>query len=116
MSTNYSFLRENERVLMEGSANMKQVLGITKGGKLILTTNRLVFMAHGFNVGAKFEEFPFSQIAGSGNKVNILIPTTNLIKIVLRDGKEKQFVVARKQKEQWKSAIMSAISGGNQVR
>lgn len=41
-------LRQNEKLLMSGSANKWETFG-SKGGKLFLTDQRIVFQAHGFN-------------------------------------------------------------------
>lgn len=47
-------LRQNEKLLMSGSANKWETFG-SKGGKLFLTDQRIVFQAHGFNFGSKFD-------------------------------------------------------------
>ncbi len=110
MATNYSFLNPGESILMEGNANMQQVLGINKGGKLILTNQRLVFLAHAFNVGSKFDEIPLSSIAMSGNSFNLFVPTPNMIKVVTTDGSQYQFVVTKKQRDVWVQQICGAAS------
>ena len=107
--TSYDFLEPDESIVMEGNANMHQLLGITKGGTLILTDRRLVFLAHALNFGRKFDEIPFSMIAVSGNELNILVPTSNMIKVVTRDGKKYEFIVVRKQKEEWKQKISELV-------
>ena len=103
---NYNFLMPGETILMEGAANKRQLGGIaSKGGHLILTNKRLIFKAHAFNFGAKFEEIPFSQIAFTNNTFNLLLPTPNMISVTTKDGTNYGFIVAGKQKEQWKQKI-----------
>jgi hypothetical protein len=109
MKVNYDFLEPGENVIMEGPANKQQFLGINKGGKLILTDKRLVFIAHALNVGKQFEEIPFSEIAVSGDTLNLFVPTPNMVKIVTRNGKTHQFVVSGKQKAEWKQKITDTV-------
>lgn len=52
----YSFLGQDEYVIFKDKANKKQFLYCVKGGELILTNTRLVFLAHSFNLGLKFDE------------------------------------------------------------
>lgn len=105
----YDFLDPGEQILMEGAANKKQFLGVNKGGKLVLTNRRLVFIAHALNLGSKYDEISFSSIAVSGNTINLLLPTPNLIKVITKDGRTNEFVVTGKQKEEWKLKISQAI-------
>jgi hypothetical protein len=109
MKVNYDFLYPGEKIVMEGPANKQQILGVNKGGHLILTDRRIVFLAHALNLGSKFDEIPFSTVALSGNTFNIFCPTPNMIKVVTRDGKKHQFVVSGKQKGQWTEKISEAI-------
>ena len=46
MKVNYDFLYPGEKIVMEGPANKQQILGVNKGGHLILTDRRIVFLAH----------------------------------------------------------------------
>ena len=55
-------LRHGERLLMQGAANKWQTVG-SKGGNLFLTDQRIVFKAHAFNFGSKFDEY--SQMAAA---------------------------------------------------
>lgn len=112
-SGKYSFLQYGEEVIMEGAANMQQFLGVNKGGKLILTNRRLIFTAHSFNAGSKFDEIDFSQIALTGNTLNIFVPTPNMIKVVTKAGKTYQFVVRGKEKEIWKAEIARLVQNYN---
>ena len=127
VSDGYDFLDSDEKIIMEGSANKYQtllsdvanslnisspvidkipVLGMSKGGKLILTDKRIVFLAHALNLGSKYEEIPLSQVSVSGNTLNIFCPTPSMIKVVTLDGKTHQFVVTGKQKDEWKEKIL----------
>lgn len=113
MSTTYNFLSNNEEIIKEGKANMqlsiKNVnLGLNKGGTLILTNARLIFIANGFNLGNKYDEINLSEIVTSGKGFNagigIGVPIP-VIKVTTRDGKTRQFVVARKEKDDWEQKI-----------
>lgn len=106
----YDFLMPNEQIIMEGAANKRQVGGIaSKGGHLYLTNKRLIFKAHAFNLGSAFDEIPFSKIAFTGNTLNLLMPTPNMIRVNTTDGKNHGFVVTGKQKEQWKQKISEVV-------
>ena len=109
MKVNYDFLNPGEQIQMEGPANKQQFLGINKGGRLILTNQRLVFLAHALNLGSKFDEIPFSQIAVSGKTLNIFCPSPNMIKVITLDGKSHQFVVSGKQKAEWLQKISELV-------
>ena len=129
-SNSDDFLDSDEKIIMEGPANKYQtllsdvanslnisspvidkipVLGMSKGGKLILTNKKLVFFAHTLNLGSKYEEIPFSQIATSGDTLNIFCPTPSMIKVVTNEGKTHQFVVTGKQKNEWKEKISECV-------
>ena len=98
---NYKFLQQGETIIIEGSANKMQFLGINKGGQLILTNRRLIFKAHALNFGSKFDEIPLSEITRTDKKLNIFCPTPNMIKICTLNGKTYQFVVTGKLKDLW---------------
>lgn len=106
----YDFLMPEEQVIMVGPANKRQAGGLaSKGGHLYLTNKRLVFKAHTFNLGSAFDEIPFSKIAFSGNTLNMLMPTPNMIRVITTDGKNHGFIVTGKQKEQWKQKITEVV-------
>lgn len=106
----YDFLMPNEQIIMEGAANKRQVGGLaSKGGHLYLTNKRLIFKAHAFNLGSSFDEIPFSKIAFTGNTLNLLMPTPNMIRVNTTDGKNHGFIVTGKQKEQWKQKITEVV-------
>lgn len=111
MKINYDFLLPGEQIQMEGSANKQQFLGVNKGGRLILTDRRLVFIAHAINVGSKFDEIPLSQVAVSGKTLNIFCPTPNMIQVTTVDGEKHQFVVSGKQKDKWVQVISELAQG-----
>lgn len=105
-------LRQNEKLLMSGSANKWETFG-SKVGKLFLTDQRIVFQAHGFNFGSKFDEYQLSDIQTQGNTVNIKT-TTNLISFNItfytKYGEELSFVVTRSQKNEWIRQITEAVT------
>lgn len=106
----YDFLMPGEQVIMMGAANKRQAGGIaSKGGHLYLTNKRLVFKAHAFNLGSSFDEIPFSKIAFTGNTLNLLMPTPNMIRVITTDGVNHGFIVTGKQKEQWKQKINEIV-------
>lgn len=105
-------LRQGERLLMSGAANKWQTVG-SKGGKLFLTDQRIVFQAHGFNFGSKFDEYEISDIQTQGSTVNIKT-TSNLISFNItfytKLGEKLSFVVTRSQKDEWIRQITEAIT------
>lgn len=105
-------LRSGERLLMSGAANKWQTFG-SKGGKLFLTDQRIVFQAHGFNFGSKFDEYELSQIQAQGNTVNIKT-ASNLVSFNItfhtKSAEELSFVVTRSQKNEWIRQITEAIT------
>lgn len=105
-------LRQGERLLIQGSANKWQTIG-SKGGNLFLTNQRIVFKAHGFNIGSKFDEYELSDIQMQGNTVNIKT-TSNLISFNItfytKSGEKLSFVVTRSQKNEWIKQITEAIT------
>lgn len=103
----YNFLNANEHVLMEGKANKTVVLGVNKGGKLILTNQRLIFKGL---LSSKIDEIPLSAISTSSDSFNLLIPSGNMIKVCTNDGKTHQFLVVGKQKEEWKRCLETVVN------
>jgi hypothetical protein len=103
-------LRPDEKLLAEGRANKWQTFG-SKGGWLFLTNQRIIFIAHAFNVGSKFDEIPLDQIVVSGNSFKFKI-TSNLVSfniVIETKSKTEKFVVTRKQKNMWIEKIGSAL-------
>lgn len=103
----YKFLNANEQVLMEGKANKTVILGINKGGTLILTNQRLIFKT---TFSSKLDEIPLTSITVSADSFNLLIPSGNMIKVCTKDGKTHQFLVVGKQKEDWKRALTGIVN------
>ncbi len=110
-------LRQNERFLMSGTANKLETNG-SKGGKLFLTDQRIVFQAHAFNFGSKFYEYDLSDIQTQGNTVNIET-TSNLISFSItfytKSGEKLSFVVKRSEKDEWIKQIAKAVISANQI-
>ena len=105
-------LRQGERLLMSGAANKWQTIG-SKGGKLLLTNQRIVFQAHAFNFGSNFDEYELSEIQTQGNTVNIKT-TSNLVSFNIsfytKSGEKLSFVVTRSQKNEWIRQITAAVA------
>jgi hypothetical protein len=103
----YNFLNPNEQILMEGRANKTVILGVNKGGTLILTNQRLIFKT---TLLSKIEDIPLSSISSSDDSFNVLIPSGNMIKVCTTDGKTHQFLVVGKQKDDWKRALSTVVN------
>ncbi|MBQ9078951.1 MAG: hypothetical protein IJY29_05205 [Ruminococcus sp.] len=103
----YKFLNANEQVLMEGKANKTVLLGVNKGGTLILTNQRLIFKTA---LSSKLDEIPLGSILNSADSFNVLIPSGNMIKVCTKDGKTHQFLVVAKQKEDWKRVLTTVVN------
>ena len=107
---NSDFLLPDEQIVMQGSANKRQLGGLaSKGGTLILTNQRLIFKAHSFNIGPSFDEIFLSDIDKGENTLNILMPTPNMIRVITKDGTNYSFVVTGKQKDEWKEKINNIV-------
>lgn len=100
-------LKHKRMVLMEGKANKTVILGINKGGTLILTNQRLIFKTI---FSTKLDEIPLTSITTSADSFNVLIPSGNMIKVCTNDGKKHQFLVVGKQKEDWKRALTTVVN------
>lgn len=105
-------LRPGENLLMADVANKMQTFG-SKGGKLFLTDQRLVFKAHGFNIGSKVDTYELSEIQTQGNTMNIKT-ASNLISFTIsfytRNGETLSFVVKRSSKNEWIEKITNAVT------
>ena len=107
---NSDFLLPDEQIVMQGSANKRQLGGLaSKGGTLILTNQRLIFKSHIFNIGSSFDAIPLSDIATGENTLNILMPTPNMIRVITKDGTNHGFIVTGKQKDEWKEKINNLV-------
>ena len=110
-------LAAGESLVRSGSANMQRGAE-TAGGKLFLTTARLVFIAHSFNVRSGPSELPLTLVAEVGTAwtklLGVLPLLPNSIAIALRDGTVRSFVVTGRAA--WIAAITHARGGGAPAR
>lgn len=110
-------LTDGESLVRNGRANMQRGAE-TVGGTLYLTTERLVFVGHAFNVRSGPSEVPLALIAEVGTawtKLLGVIPLMpNSIAVTLRDGTVQSFVVAGRAT--WIDAIIHAREGGAPAR
>ena len=94
-------LQTDEKVVREDGANHQRGRE-TVGGKLYLTTQRLVFESHAFNIQTGTTTIALQDVAGvepTWTKFLDLIPIMpNSIKIATREGKEHSFVVPARDK------------------
>ncbi|WP_299299071.1 hypothetical protein [uncultured Brachybacterium sp.] len=106
-------LAAGESLVRSGGANMQRGAE-TAGGKLFLTTERLVFVGHAFNVRSGPSEVPLALIAEVGTawtKLLGVIPLMpNSIAVTLRDGTVLSYVVTGRTS--WIEAIAQARGGG----
>lgn len=106
-------LTEGESLVRNGRANMQRGAE-TVGGTLYLTTERLVFVGHAFNVRSGPSEVPLALIAEVGTawtKLLGVIPLMpNSIAVTLRDGTVLSYVVTGRTS--WIEAIAQARGGG----
>lgn len=105
-------LGQDEELVRSGSANMQRGAE-TAGGKLYLTTERLVFIPHSFNVQRGPSEIPLSlikDVGGTWTKLFGVLPLVpNSIAVTLHDGTAHSFVVTGRGS--WIAAITEARAG-----
>ncbi len=105
-------LRPGEKLLMSGAANRWQAVG-SKGGKLFVTTQRIVFKAHALNFGSKIDAYELSEIETRGNTIHIAT-SSNLISFNIMfytvRGEKLEFVVTRAQRDAWMRTIAEALT------
>lgn len=110
-------LAAGESLVRSGSGNMQRGAE-TAGGKLYLTTERLVFIAHSFNLRSGPSEVPLALIAEvstAWTKLFGVLPLVpNSISVTLRDGTVHSFVVTGRTA--WVSAITHARESGAPAR
>lgn len=89
-------LAPDETVVKEGPANMQRGIEAV-GGRLALTTRRLVFESHAFNVQTGVTIVDRADIAGVRGVwtkfLNLIPLAPNSIAVSTRDGQEHRFVV-----------------------
>ena len=94
---------EAEEVFYRGSANLfRGIEGI--GGRLLVTSTRLLFQPHAVNIQRQSLELPISAIKGASRR-NTMGIVPNGMKVNTRDGLEYQFVVKNRD------AIIECING-----
>ena len=105
-------LGQGEELVRSSAANMQRGAE-TAGGKLYLTTQRLVFIAHSFNVQRGPSEIPLQlirDVGGAWTKLLGVLPLVpNSIAVTLHDGTVHSFVVTGRSS--WITAITQARGG-----
>ena len=96
-----------EQVLHAGPANHWRGIEAV-GGKLWLTTHRLVFQSHKVNLRAGQRQWPLASIVNVVQR-NTLWVVPNGIAVELADGAMEKFVVA--DRAHWVAAILEARHG-----
>lgn len=99
-------LLPGETVIKEGAANLQR--GIEQvGGKLFLTTHRLVFESHALNVQTGATIIALSDVSGTAlcwTKVFGVLPLVpNSLAVSTQHGKQHRFVLYGRKK--WQAAI-----------
>jgi hypothetical protein len=101
-------LRDDEDILRDSMANMQRGVE-TAGGHLYLTTHRLIFEAHAFNIQSGVSVIPLRDVEGvekCWTRFLGLIPIfPNSIAVATKD-KTYRFVVPSRQ--EWIDAILEA--------
>jgi len=105
-------LRQGEQVVKEGAANLQKNIE-TVGGKLYLTSQRLVFEAHKINIQGGTTEVELQNIQSSRpcwTRFFGLIPLfPNSLAVFSKQGKEYRFVLFGRHA--WAVAIKAQIKG-----
>jgi hypothetical protein len=106
-------LRVDERILRAEPANHGAGLG-AMGGWLVLTTQRLVFKTHSFNLRKYELSLPLSSITSVEPTITVGL-IANSIQVRLHDGRVERFSVD--ERTAWRSDIAATIvSSDNQQR
>ncbi|MBN1954179.1 MAG: hypothetical protein JW900_03920 [Anaerolineae bacterium] len=99
-------LRQGEQIVKEGAANLQKNIE-TVGGKLYLTSQRLVFEAHKINIQGGRTEVELSNIQSlrpCWTRFLGLIPLfPNSLAVFTKQGKEYRFVLSGRHA--WAAAI-----------
>ncbi|MGO1600485.1 MAG: GRAM domain-containing protein [Brachybacterium sp.] len=110
-------LAPGETLVRSGAANMQRGAE-TAGGKLYLTTERLVFTAHSLNLRSGPSEVPLTEVAEVDavwtKLLGVLPLLPNSVALTLRDGTVHSFVVTGRGA--WIAAITQARGGGAPAR
>ena len=103
-------LRTGEKLIHEGGANLHRGWEAV-GGHLYLTSQRLLFQSHSFNVQTGNAEIPLAEVASlrlCWTKFLGIIPVfPNSLAIHTADGSEHRFVVQARQS--WSDAIRQQL-------
>jgi len=99
-------LREGETLLRHGAANMWRGIEAV-GGRLYLTSQRLVFESHALNIQAGVTMIDLSRISAVRTRRTLML-VPNGIELLLEDGTTRKFVVWHRTR--WLSAITRARS------
>jgi len=100
-------LKENEEPIHSGVANLYYSATKSDGGRLYLTNERLVFVAHAVNLNPNlFWELPLNEIHNVTMKRNLFVSQHILVQS--EAGEEKIFVVLKGKK--WIEEIFKAKS------
>jgi hypothetical protein len=104
-----TLLNADETILKDGPANLQRGAE-TVGGKVYLTSRRLVFEAHKFNLQRGATEIPLgdiSSVARCWTKFLNLIPVLpNSLAVTTTQGEEYRFVLFGR--DAWEEAISRA--------
>jgi hypothetical protein len=87
-------LEQGEILVGAYLANRYKHLYNADGGKLFITTQRLIFEPHAFNIDTRPEEIPLSAIESVGPFWAFIVP--NGMKVILNDGSVYKYVVNRR--------------------
>jgi hypothetical protein len=102
-------LRDDEEVIRDGRANLQRGIE-TVGGYLYLTTRRLIFEAHAFNVQSGRTVIPLRDIEDASpcwTKLFGLVPIfPNSLAVFTTKGKTFRFVIG--DRDGWRIAIREA--------
>lgn len=102
-------LRPGERLLREGPANLQRGWE-TVGGKLFLTSERLVFESHAFNVQRGVTEIPVAEVTDARpvwtRFLGLLPLFPNSLAVTTKAGAEHRFVLFDRMG--WAEAIDAA--------
>jgi GRAM domain len=100
-----SELRQGERIVKKGAASLETAFD-TAGGKLYLTSHRLVFEAHMFNFRRGTTVVDLADIQSlrtAWTKWSGFIPFPNVLSILTRQGTEYRFLLFARNR--WFAAI-----------
>ncbi len=99
-------LRPGETLFREGGANIRRGVEAV-GGRLFLTSERLLFQSHAFNVQTGTTEIALADIRGTALRwtkfLGVLPLFANTLVVQMRDGAEYRFVPHGRMK--WQAAI-----------